>query len=539
MESINTKMTDRQQHMNNTEKDTKKLKSKNKTKKELAEDFASNTSAHGFAHLVTSKYGVLHVLWVICIIASGTGMLYGIFSSFVIYLNFPTNEIVSKYTTKQDFPAVTLCNVSPVSAYKAKLKNRVNLQSFIEYAQFLMKYDTLKTIPGFEEFEERFKSSESIMTNVNFGYWSLQSHNWTDIILSCKINSKPCPRDNDFFKHIMNPSFGICVTINGNQSAEKIKISTSGPTRGLSMLVFLDTYREGVDNVMYDTESVIQGGSGLYVQVHPPEIQPDPVTKGVQIMPGQSTSIRIKTHVNKYLTYPHGNCTKPFFIDDIGYAHSETLCMGICKQALTREKCGCTSLGEPHDSKPYTLGLKMTGNLSYCGRFDIENALSPHPNITELDQLFETLRCQQNINLNFYSENDKKSCACFPPCMDTTYEITTSASAWPEEMYMKAIYDHYINNRPDRDDLTAYNSMKHLNISSEVWKRHMKKNILRLNIYFKDLEIILTEQDESFTFTEMLSSIGGFFGFYMGISVLTAGRPNQNMTSRLSLRAGD
>jgi len=92
---------------------------------------------------------------------------------------------------------------------------------------------------------------------------------------------------------------------------------------------------------------------------------------------------------------------------------------------------------------------------------------------------------------------------CPLECYSQTFEAVVSASLYPIKMYSLEL----INNK---------------NISSEflnetITTEKVKRSVLALNIYYKDLSYKLIIEQEKYKIIDLISNIGGILGLYTGM----------------------
>jgi hypothetical protein len=71
--------------------------------------------------------------------------------------------------------------------------------------------------------------------------------------------------------------------------------------------------------------------------------------------------------------------------------------------------------------------------------------------------------------------------------------------------------------------MKAYRNLRHFNVSDLIERSLIRKNFVRLNVYVQSLVIDEVVQKGSYTFFNLFSDIGGTFGLWIGMSLLTWG----------------
>lgn len=126
-----------------------------------------------------------------------------------------------------------------------------------------------------------------------------------------------------------------------------------------------------------------------------------------------------------------------------------------------------------------------------------------------------------SANLSFAFHRSK--CNCDAPCQETSYQRDTSISYWPSDHSQTTFYRQHVLEHPEYKTLKAYTNLRHFNVTQLVQHDLIRKNFLRLNVYVESLIGEKIIQKPSYTFFNLFSNIGGTFGLWIGMSVLTWG----------------
>lgn len=106
-----------------------------------------------------------------------------------------------------------------------------------------------------------------------------------------------------------------------------------------------------------------------------------------------------------------------------------------------------------------------------------------------------------------YREKCHKMCPL--ECTSIEYSLTTSFSDYPT-----AYYAEILKNETKVCDM-LYNN------KTEVTYDSLKKSFLMINIYFDELKYTRVSESKRVTEVNLLSSIGGTLGLFLGVSVLS------------------
>jgi hypothetical protein len=175
----------------------------------------------------------------------------------------------------------------------------------------------------------------------------------------------------------------------------------------------------------------------------------------IGLSPGFLTNIGIQKTVSRALPYPYSSCNS-------NPAYSQTDCIDKCYALSYTQYCNCSN------ADCFT---------------------------------FEEIQCEHDFHDTFFSkifQNDTCSVACVPKCERTVYDLTISSFEYPSENYA--------------DNLMENRDVLFRNQNYSVDKNHLKKNILALLVYWKNLEYTLIEESATTTELDLIANIGGLLG---------------------------
>ncbi|XP_078661502.1 uncharacterized protein LOC144905635 [Branchiostoma floridae x Branchiostoma belcheri] len=289
-------------------------------------------------------------------------------------------------------------------------------------------------------------------------------HQRKDFILQCTYDKKRCSLD--AFKVSQNSKYGNCFTFNHDQN-NVLETTNVGAGYGLKLTL----------NVESDEYIGIFGQDpGVKVTVHTPGSTPLPEVNALSAEPGKSTYIGLKRRVVNRQPHPYGNCslsteTSPLY----GGLYTYETCKRSCLQKALIEECGCSD-------------ELLAINSTIC---------------STLNETQEC--CRQRVRKEH--EINKLVCPCYQPCHEESYDVWVSSSSWPSETYSSYVLEK-ISTRSRSKKLPK-------NLDS------IRKNLVRLHLYYQNLNYQEIKDIPSFTIEALLSSIGGLLGLYIGLSVIT------------------
>ena len=206
------------------------------------------------------------------------------------------------------------------------------------------------------------------------------------------------------------------------------------------------------------------GTAGVKVAIHSEDTLPEPDELGIAIQPGKSAYISVTAH--KIDDQTGNGCTNPskaltYFPN---YKYSVSSCRANIIADNIVKNCSCLS--------PVST---LTGsNIRNC-------------TVADLCCIWQTL---------YLARTDFSS--CIPSCQRTVYSTSVSYGQFPDDMATRSI-------------------QQGLNVTQE----RITSDFLKINIYYEELSVTNVVTSFSYTFTALLSDIGGQLGLFLGASVIS------------------
>ncbi|XP_069142411.1 FMRFamide-activated amiloride-sensitive sodium channel-like [Argopecten irradians] len=515
---------------------------KNNSALAIIAELGSESNAHGLAKIATSTKTKRKVMWALLVIVGFTAATLQLSLLVRKYLLFHVVEVSEmKDGMPVEFPSVTICNTHAMSLTKVKERFGQNP----DYGQW---FDFLNRV-SFGEQQTRVESTQGFYENM-MSEATMVGHDINEILVHCQFNQQNCSATN-FTKHFDGKNYFNCYTFNSAQDQNpnnKILMHATGPQNGLSMIISLDNDDPPLGAFgLYNIHDNIAHSAGIRVQVHAPNTMPSPVDHGFDVPPGFSSSVGLKAVMHTRLSSPHGNCTTDMLKGIKTYRNTIFSCLLLCKQKMVIKNCTCKSSGLPdtEDAQNYT----YCGTIhNWQGRF---RNLSQLPDNEKVNYNLNQLKCEEKILHELANDRSyERSCKCFQPCSETSYQKSLSLSYWPLEFYqfdaLKKFYhgrmnrtfmyeaygyleEHIEKYSVLRQSMSEEDQMKMLtsNIPLEERQKLLRatglihQNLLRLNIYLEDLSVVEFKQMPAYELADLFADIGGTLGLWMGISVLT------------------
>ncbi|KAK6194920.1 hypothetical protein SNE40_000451 [Patella caerulea] len=264
-----------------------------------------------------------------------------------------------------------------------------------------------------------------------------------------------------------------CFTYNGQWKQKDLTPIISNADDELTMYV-------DINQDLYAFESAT---AGFHLCIHPPDEPLDSKTPCTVLSPGHAYEVKLTVQDYTYLPHPYnsyqsGDCVQTShssFKNNLKYFHrySYRACLQECVTDMVLEACGCITESE------------------------VQNASNNYCTVTQ------RFKCVGYVRGKFYSyahaNNATASCTCPRPCSDVVYHQDLSASFFPADSFV--------------------NFLKRLKITSSL--EHARSNLLRITISFKSLMVTHVSHVPEYTSEDVISSMGGFMGFFIGASILS------------------
>ncbi|XP_033634311.1 uncharacterized protein LOC117295705 [Asterias rubens] len=286
-------------------------------------------------------------------------------------------------------------------------------------------------------------------------------HEAEDLILQCTYDKRKCSYEN--FHQFQNKEYGNCFTFNYGSKLLENMTTHSGAQYGLHLTLFIE---------MPEYVGILSPEAGARVSIHPHNVPPFPEDDGITVAPGMSTNIGLRQVYIERKGEPYNPKCHVFTTG----LYSRKSCLKTCEQSEMFNRCQCVT-------------DVLLENKTKC---------------SFLNQTQQT--CKQLIE--YLGEEDKLECSCPISCNETSYTKSVSASSWPSERYEEHLQRRLRDSSSDAAMMSASDEST-------------SKNLLRVRVYFEELNYQSIRESALYTFPTLLGSLGGLLGLYIGISFLT------------------
>ncbi|KAL9982334.1 hypothetical protein ACROYT_G004364 [Oculina patagonica] len=468
---------------------------------EEVKSFAQETTLHGARFLFADNF-FRRVVWTFAVVACLGYCGYQVSICVTAFNERPFNTKIASHISTDGselpFPAVTLCNLNAFNARRYRRlfsdpSNRETIEKKLEDIQSLFSKRSKELLN--EDFQKRNPELFARLKETNDlnKYQGLLSHQLEEMFLpsssqfeSCSINGKHCDANN--FTSYLSPMFGKCFTFNSAEGNNSPLFATlAGQNSGLK--IRLNIERDG-----YMPNTVIPF-VGLAILIHDQKTFPIVEEFGIKIQPGVSTLCAIKRRKIINLEHPYAtNCTRrslDVFNSDSYTAYTKAACLLKCRNDYTIKTCGCTP---PK--------FKGDGSVPICA-----------PN--------DTVLCVYRSYEEFGTSSKKKECEknCPEPCEQVEYKTSFSYSGLQREAFIEHLLSFLNGTEKLPVDRANYKPL--LKMTRAEREKFIDDNIVSLDIYFEDLSYDIIEQTPLYEIWALIGNLGGTFGLFLGMSLLT------------------
>jgi hypothetical protein len=214
-------------------------------------------------------------------------------------------------------------------------------------------------------------------------------------------------------------------------------------------------------NQMYNYAASYGGIAGVKIAIHERGTIPEPDETGIAVGPGKHAYIGLKSQTTVDETERSCNATtNTKYFNDFNYSISS--CRIDAYLDITARRCNCLF--------PY--GEARDPNLREC-------------TVNDLCCIFSA-----NLEVNNVS--------CSPSCMRTTYQTSVSYANFP-----------------------AIHTAEDLSNALGIPTQNFLSDLVSLNIYYEDLGQTQVLTTNPYSFSSLLSDIGGQLGLFVGASVIS------------------
>ena len=417
--------------------------------------YASSTTTHGVRHIFIGKSKIRRVLWALLFLFVFVGCCYTTVDRILHYVSVPTATTVSTVHARSiQFPAITLCNTN---SFRKSYLERKNLTELVQSAFQLVITNSSNFL---DEYQNQCSAQKATTAgNATFRQVAVEGgQKLEDFVIDCNFVGLPCSIKEEFIPTLTE--LGLCYTFNSGQNYPLRQVHGSGYRHDLEVVLNIEQHQYG---------ATVDNDAGVRVTVHNPEHPPQPLERGISIPPGKGAFISLgaRTFEDKSETKTCKAPRSPAEFDFLrNYNYSFPACLKDCLLRDIADTCQCIdNVIQPLTDGPYA-------HLPLC-------------NISQLCCVLATLTITEE-------------CFCTAECTYTSYDVSTSYSAYPALVDIEKVAEQY-NTTPDI----------------------VQHSFIKVHIYFEQLTTIAEVTVRSYGIGSLLSDIGGELGLFLGASIIS------------------
>ncbi len=293
------------------------------------------------------------------------------------------------------------------------------------------------------------------------------------ILIDCQFNSKDC-NSSDFVTYI-DIQYGECYKF--NQKKDKLSFK-SGSLYGLKIDFFT--------GLMNDFLLAGSKTYGLKVSIHNHSAF-STGSNGIEVPPGFRTNIMIKQIYDLKLPSPYNECQ-----NDATYPENQLYLLKSMNQFVYKQSY-CID---------FNFMIYFTKKCNYTGNLDSIIASFNNRLITDRDPL-SVYSCLADSTSEFYEKSIDRLTECPLECESMSYSMTTSMSKFPSR--------------------TLYADSKKLRkLYNEPYSyENLTDSLTSFIVFYEELDYTVISQKEKLQLEDFVSTIGGLFGLFLGMSFLS------------------
>lgn len=433
---------------------------------EVFENLIGDSTSHGLPRIVKSRSYFIKTIWALCTIFSTSVCIYQIHKSIVFYLDYDTTiSVENKVEIPSPFPEVMICNLNPFQtdlALSFLNNNQIFENGNSKFENIHIKIGLLNQISSFNDTHKR-----------QFGF------NINEILIDCTFNMRKC--NSEDFEWYFHSFYGNCFRFKPLNFSHK-SISQTGSLFGLVLKLFSGNL---------ESIPALNEKSGYQIIISNQSNQPL-FNEGITISPGMESNLKVERLFRQHLGQPYNDCLEDLTSTDefdselyrtiikSNITYTQLYCFFHCAQKYINENCKCDS--------------------NFFQKLNLEDNLC-------LDN--EKLKCALDAVTSFYNNDVEKSCSQYCPleCNSQKFQISTSYAQFPIDQYARELMNNSL--------------IKSRYLNKSITIENIKNSVLALNIYYDDLSYVIISEQPALIFTDLLSTIGGIGGLFIGISFLS------------------
>ena len=433
--------------------------------------FVDTTATHGVRRIFNGKSKIRRLFWMLLFLGATIGCLYNIITQIIFLAGNPTStEIQFERKDSLPFPAVTICNQSPLNQTALDAKYNATVSTFMSCA-----IDTFYSGIGLSNASNIHEHINTYCTEMSGISATEMQITVSDVlkatafeaenfIVSCSYRGDADVGECSYRNFTaVDTNNGLCYTFNQNflHSCEgKHNFGSGHMATGAGQRFALSVWIN-IDQADYPATLPY---AGALIELHRAEIPPRPLQMGFSIPPGQTAFAGLKLKKETF-----SKCVRK--APPMNFFTEYTISTCILNNLYTRvaNKCGCIPPGAPSPCPSSALARRN---------------ITAQCTLRQMGCYFDTF-----LDIRGGGGDDN----CEQECNSVEYSNTISYASFPAARYMHKLTPNVTN----------------------------EQNLVALEVYFEDLVVERVEEQPAYDAVRLLADIGGQLGLFLGVSVLS------------------
>ena len=446
-----------------------------------------NSTFDAVAKVLRTHRIMMKLFWSVILVTLLASCSYVLINALINYFAY---EIVTTITVRNEIPSkmptILICNsnglMTPTAIYFASqvyaLYGVTKVNNYLGFTYNQIPYPRILNNKASFLLPRTMAMTAALNPTLSDQFRQMLGLTLQQMLISCTFNSMECTAEN--FDWTYDSYFGNCFQFNASGHE---KISQSGKFNGLQVELFVGQ--------SITPEQVAQN-NGVHIFIFNETVTTNPFSDGIDAAAGKETTIFLdKKRIHK-IQKPYGACTPgltsanayPTYLYRLTFQiynqYRQKDCFNSCFQQYLIVTMGCYSATFPY--------LKNTTTPACLIGMDLFNSLS----------LFTSF---------FISDVATKCSDCPQECDSEFYTMTTASLDYPTQIYA--------------DMLSSQSQIQSRFNNLKPTYQQLKQSIASVNINYNALSFTQFKENQKVTVIDLISSIGGTMGLFLGLSFLS------------------
>ena len=332
--------------------------------KNLTKETLGNEAIQALIRIFDTKYALLRLFWVICLLGCSSLCAYLVLQTFLTYLSYPVFTTTTKvHEIPATFPKVTICNsMFAVTEYAYEIIKEINEEFHPDVSIF--NQSQISQLSFWKEANPVFYDVSNIffnrINNANLSDTERKKlvHSFADFIKFSLFDGKSLQESDFVWK--WDPRYGNCYSFNSevypsNGSASDKQSFLPGIDLGLQLFLYVG-YNDklNVFNGGFYSWIPYSNSYGVYIQIENNTYSSNNKHNVIALNGGTINYMSLQRQFSSKLPSPYSDCdidnTNPGYISspyynlilNSPYQYSQDLCIIQCIQQHLIQKCNCS-----------------------------------------------------------------------------------------------------------------------------------------------------------------------------------------------------